>query len=166
MRAAVFRVWMYSSVSADTACPSDWMSTTWPPTMRSAGRPGDLGEHAREHVGRGLAKAEIDGHEAERVRQERVAREHGHRLAEDLVVREAPAPVVVVIHRRQIVVDRASTCGSARSSRRSGMTSLIWPPTASAPGDHQDGPETLAAREDAVPHRLVDHGGGAVAGGR
>ena len=35
MRAAVFRVWMYSSVSAGTAFPSDCTSTTWPPTIPS-----------------------------------------------------------------------------------------------------------------------------------
>ena len=40
-----------------------------------------------------------------RLRQQRVARQHGDAFAEDLVVGRLAAAEIVVVHRRQIVVD-------------------------------------------------------------
>ena len=107
MSAAVFRVWMYSSVSAGTAFPSDCdvHDLAARPSRRCRQPPAISARTPREHLGRRLARAEVDGDQTERVGQERVPGEDGDRLAEDLVVREAPAPVVVVVHRRQVVVD-------------------------------------------------------------
>ena len=45
------------------------------------------------------------GHERERLRHQRVAREHGDAFAEHFVVGRTTAAQVVVVHARQIVVD-------------------------------------------------------------
>ena len=156
MRAAVFRVWMYSSVSAGHRLPLGLhVHDLAPDHPVGAGGSGDLGEDAGEHLGRRLAQAEVDGDEAERVGQERVPGENGDRLAEDLVVREAPAAVVVVVHGRQVVVDQGVGVDQLEAAG-GGHDVVHLAAHRLGARDHQDGAETLAAREDAVPHRLVD----------
>ena len=89
------------------------------------------------------------------MRQERVPGKDGHRLAEDLVVRETPAAVVVVVHGRQVVVDQRVGVDQLEAAR-GGHDVVHLAAHRLGARDHQDRPETLAAREDAVPHRLVD----------
>ena len=132
------------------------MSTTWPPDHPVGARgPRDLGEDAREHLGRRLAQAEVDGDEAEGLRQERVPGKDGHRLAEDLVVREAPAAVVVVVHGGEVVVDQRVGVDQLEAAGGGHDIGHLAAHRLGA-GDHQDRAEALAAGEDAVPHRLVD----------
>ena len=95
------------------------MSTTWPPTIPAVPAASVISARTRGNdLGRRLAQAEVDGDEAERVGQERVPGEDRHRLAEDLVAREPPAAVVVVVHGGQVVVDQRVGVDQLEGSRR------------------------------------------------
>ena len=81
-----------------------------------------------------------------RRRQQRVAREHRRRLAEHLVVRQLAAPVIVVVHARQIVVDQAVRVHHLH--RRRDRHRLL-PVSAAHPAEfqRQHGPDALPACE-------------------
>ena len=73
-----------------------------------------------------------------RLRQQRVAREHGDAVAENLVVGWLAAAEIVVVHRRQIVVDERIGVDALDGAReRQGGASL--PPQASAAARHNAG---------------------------
>ena len=46
------------------------------------------------------------GHSLERERQQRIARQQRQRFAEDLVAGRAPAPQIIVVHARQVVMNQ------------------------------------------------------------
>ena len=99
-----------------------------------------------------------------RLRQQRVARQHGDAFAEDLVVGRLAAAEIVVVHRRQIVVDeRIGVDAFDGAGERQGVG------FASAAGGRggkaERGAHPLAAGKERIAHRLVDGGGpGFVAG--
>lgn len=66
-------------------------------------------------------------HVLKSARQQRVAREDGHVLAEDLVARGPAAAVVVVVHAWQVVVDKAHCVDHlhADGSRRGQVPRLL-----------------------------------------
>ena len=92
--------------------------------------------------------------EIERHRQQRVAGQDRHRFAIDLVIRRLPAPEVVVVHRRQVVVnervgmDQFQRAGDRHQSRR-GLTHRF------CRGNRQDRADPLSARHETVPHAFV-----------
>ena len=96
------------------------------------------------------------GDQPERQRQKGVAGEDRDRVAEHLVVRQPSPAVVVVVHRRQIVVDQRigvdhlERARRGHHRRRRGADGL-------GPRDHEDRPQPLAARQHAVAHRAM-HG--------
>src|SRR6267142_3371384 len=98
------------------------------------------------------------GERLEREGQERVPREDGHALPVHDVVRGASAPPVVVVHAGEIVVDQGK--GVDHLERGGGWN------RGSASSQHrlagektEGGPQSLAAREDAVSDRGVKRPG-------
>ena len=92
------------------------------------------------------------GHELERDSQKRVAGEDRRRLVERLVDRRHAAPEVVVVHRRQIVVDER--IGVQAFHRRGGDLRVAGLRAEERRAfRHQERPEPLAARQERVPHR-------------
>ena len=81
-----------------------------------------------------------------RRRQQRVSREHRRRLTEHLVVCQLAAPVIVVVHARQIVVDQAVRVHHLH--RRRDRHRLL-PVSAAHPAEfqRQHGPDALSACE-------------------
>ena len=124
-----------------------------PPAGQLLGRDrGGCGRFARE--------------QRERLRQQRVAGENRHALAEDDVGRRAAAAQRVVVHRGQIVVDErigVDQFQRARGGKREGVR--VREAFAAAFRDRLRGredehrPQPLAAGEEAVAHRLADDGG-------
>ena len=93
----------------------------------------------------------------ERVRVERVAGEDRDRFAELLVARRSSAAEVVVVHRGQVVVDQAVRVHELDGARRAEDDGFLRAGRARAE-QHERGTQPLAAAEDAVAHRGVDHG--------
>ena len=93
-----------------------------------------------------------------RLRQQRVARQHGDAFAEDFVVGRFAAAVIVVVHRRQIVVDeRIGVDALDGAGERHGVG---FAAAASRRGREQNGgAHPFAAGEERVAHGLVDRGG-------
>ena len=93
-----------------------------------------------------------------RLRQQRVAREHGDAFAENFVVgRLAPAEIVVV-HRGQIVVDERVGVDALDGARE--RHGVFFRTAAGRRRREQDGgTHPLAAGEERVAHRLVNGGG-------
>ncbi len=123
-------------------------------------------DHAAEAGGAGKAEAQRDadlgvpmgrgiGENVEGQRQQPVAGENGGRLVEGLVRRRPAAPEVVVVHRRQVVVDQRIAMhafdGAAGAQRRPGLG-------AERPRglDRQERAQPLAAAERAIAHG-VEH---------
>ena len=97
-----------------------------------------------------LARDDLEGE-----RQQRIAGEHGHAVAVDLVVRQLAAAVVVVVHRRQVVVDQGVRVDHLEGAgRRQVVRSL----RADGIGrrHQEDRAQALAARHEAVAHRLSE----------
>jgi hypothetical protein len=92
------------------------------------------------------------GDDVEGQRQQRVAGEDGRRLVESLVHGRAAAAQVVVVHRRQIVVDERIAV--QQFERRAGARHALAR-GAEQPRrlDHQKRPQPLAAAQHGVPHR-------------
>ena len=99
-----------------------------------------------------------------RLRQQRVARQHGDAFAEHLVVGRLAAAEIVVVHRRQIVVDErvgVDALDGARQRQGVGFASAAG----CRRGEAKRGAHPLAAGEERIAHRLVDgRGPGFVAG--
>ena len=131
--------------------------------------PADHADRARgarqleHHVGDALfAPGAILRGDAERLGAQRVAGEDGHRLAELLVRRRPPATEVVVVHRRQIVVDERigvhELDGAGGVDRVLGLAAHRL-----ARRQRQDRAQPLAAGHERVVHRLAQRRRRAVA---
>jgi hypothetical protein len=121
-----------------------------------------------DHAGRPARPRQLDdevaderrvgvlGQHPERHRRHRVAGQDGHRLAERLVAGRAAAAEVVVVHRRQVVVDEAERVNELdRGGRRDGR--LVRRRVAAAgPAGLEDEAraEPLAAGQQAVVDRV------------
>ena len=92
---------------------------------------------------------------AERLGVEAVAGQDRDVLAVLDVAGRAAAAQVVVVHRRQVVVDQASRCGSARARRRAGARSRASRPSALRGRERQHRPDALAAGQQRVAHGLL-----------
>ena len=93
----------------------------------------------------------------ERLGQQAVAGQDGDAFAEDLVVRQLAPAGIVIVHRRQVVVDERigvdALDGASEGHRRfEGATARF------GCGQAEDRAEPLAAGEERVAHRLVDGG--------
>ena len=92
--------------------------------------------------GRSQRRVNVAGQNFERQRQKCIAGENGHRLAERLVAGRLAAAQVVVVHRRQVVVDqRISVHHFHRTSR--GNCRPEFEPQASAANDTNIGRNRL-----------------------
>ncbi len=104
------------------------------------------------------ASASQFGEHLEGERQQRIARQYRHGVAEDFVTGGPAAPQVVVVERRQVVMNqrigvhqfkRAGRVLHARGAVGNGVGG----------GHAQDGADALAAGEQAVAHGPMNHVG-------
>ena len=106
-----------SSRRVAASVPPPVTSTYWPPTIPStpvaAGDLADRREHPRRLTGLAF------GDQSHRLGEQRVAGEDRHVLTVDYVGGRATAPHVVVVHRRQVVVDQRVGVDQAPTPRRS-----------------------------------------------
>ena len=133
--------------------PSAARSATCPPTMPR--RPAASATRACA-AARGAAGGALGGsrQHGERLGEQRVAGEDRQGLAEDHVAGRPAAAQVVVVHRRQVVVDQRVGVDHLDARRRAACARSRRRPTASHGGEREDRPEPLAAGEQAVAHRL------------
>ena len=86
--------------------------------------------------------------------QQRVSSEHGDAVAEDFVTRGTPAPEIIVIHAREIIVhQRVSVDAFQRAGEGKGI--LHFPPASFSCREAKNRSQSFAAGEQAVAHRLV-----------
>ena len=97
-------------------------------------------------IGRGI------GEYLESQRLQRVAGENRRRFVEGAVGRWAPAPQVVVVHRRQIVVDQRIGVNAFDRDACAPRT-LVGASKRPRRLDSEEGPEPLAAAERRIAHR-------------
>jgi hypothetical protein len=91
----------------------------------------------------------------ERLRQERVPRQHGDAFAKNFVVRELAATIIVIVHRRQIVVDEGISVDAFHGAGERHRIRLLS--TASRRRRKaKRGTHPLAAGKKRVTHRFVD----------
>src|SRR5439155_740617 len=114
-------------------------------------------DHGPEHPGVRQQGAVV-GDQAEGERQEPVAGQDRHRLAEDLVAGRPPTAEVVVVHRGKVVVDQRVGVDTLERTRRR-HHALPGAADRLGAGDDEDRAQTLTAREHAVAHRPVDRRG-------
>src|SRR5882672_5557094 len=121
-------------------------------------RPGRFRDDPHQGTGNLRLPLRCPGERLERERQERVPREDGHALPVHDMVRGASAPPVVVVHAGEIVVDQGK--GVDHLERDGGWN------RGSALSQHrlagekaEGGPQSLAARENAVADRGVERPG-------
>ena len=139
------------------------MSRYWPPTMpptpaarRELGECRDARVPARPS---GCSSTSAHG-----LREQPVAGEDGHGLAEADVARGLAAAEVVVVHRRQVVVDQAVGVDQLdRGGEREDRLARSWS-SALGGGEREHRPDALAAREQRVAHRLLEALGGGLRG--
>ncbi len=92
------------------------------------------------------------------LRQERVAREHGHAFAKDLVIRKFAAAIIVVVHRRQIVMHERvgmDALNGARERQGIGLATA----TCRRRREAQRGSHAFATSEQRITHGFVNGGG-------
>ena len=141
-----------ASIESGAAAVSASMSSIWPPTMpaRPAARARPTQSPARD---RGVGIGPRIGENLEGQRLQGVARQNGGRLVEGAVSGRPAAPQVVVVHRRQIVVDQR--IGVHAFDRRAGQDRRAVGAAERARGfDREKGPQPLAAAERGVAHRF------------
>jgi hypothetical protein len=95
-------------------------------------------------------------HQAQRVREQRIAREKGGGLIESPVQRRPPAPQVIVIHAREVIMDQRI---GVQALHRDGSRDRIAAPCRIEQlgrRQHDHGADPLAARLDAVTHGRMD----------
>ena len=93
-----------------------------------------------------------------RQREQRVARKDGHRVAEDFVVGQFAAAVIVVIERRQVVVNqRIGMDHLERTGRFESAGGVVRDRCGGLQTEHRADPFT--AREQAVAHGAMDRFG-------
>ena len=115
-----------------------------------AGGRGDLGERGQH---RGAAARLARQHQVERLREEAVAGQDGHVLAEGDVAGGPAAAQRVVVDRRQVVVDervRVDELERGGGGQHAGGVGAAAPRR----GQREDRPDALAAGEQRVAHRL------------
>ena len=96
----------------------------------------------------------VDGEGGEAEGEQGVAGEDRRRLVVAAVGRRASPSQVVVVQGREVVVDQA--VGVDHLERRAAGQQRLPPRAEALAGEqHQSRPDALAAREDAVAHRLV-----------
>src|SRR5262249_771912 len=105
------------------------------------------------------------GHQVEGPGQERVAGQDRDRLAEHLVRGRLAAPEVVVVHRRQVVVDERVRVDHLDGAGE-GQELLRLSAHRLARGEDEHRPDPLAAGEEAVAHGPVDGRGPRALGGQ
>ena len=103
-RAPVLARWMVSSSCASGGLPSPSRSATCPPIIPPT-VPEAVASSAISRVLRSSGAVELGQH-LKGQREQRVAGQNRHGIAENFVVGELAAAVIVVIERRQIVVDQ------------------------------------------------------------
>ena len=117
--------------------------------------------HGRDHVRR-LALLQVE-REAQRLREQSVAREDRHVLAERDVAGRLAAAELVVVHRREVVVDQR--VGVDHLDRRGERKHLVRGATERLGGrEREHRPDALAAGEQRVAHGLLEAGGAGLGG--
>ena len=116
-----------------------------PPTPAARGEAGDQRDHDRRFLVHAGKDVEGDG-------EKRVAGEDGGRLVERTVHGRPAAAEVVIVHRRQVVVDEAVAV-DAFERRGGGDDRLAAPAEQPRRLDQEERAETLAAAEHGVAHR-------------
>ena len=159
--APVFARWRRSrSPRLTSARPSASRSATWPPMRPEvpAASPRMAAARSRRRSVVPGRVAEAIGHEhVEGAGEQRIAGQDGDGLAEDLVRGRLAAPQVVVVHGRQVVVDEAVGVDHLhRAGQR--HQRLVGAAHRLPRGQHQQGADALAAREEAVAHGAMDGG--------
>ena len=131
--------------------PSPSRSATWPAdeTAGAAGR-GDLAHDLHPPGGRDRVRG---GENLEGLREQGVAGEDREGLAEDLVRGRPPAADVVVVHRRQVVVDQRVGVDHL-DGRRHRQRQRAIEAAALRRGEGERRAQALAAPERAVADRL------------
>ena len=98
------------------------------------------------------------GEDLEGEREQRIAGEDGHGVAEDFVVGGAAAPEIVVVERGEVVVDER--IGVDHFERAGGREYGIGVAAERfCGGESEDGAHSLASGEEGVAHGAVDDGG-------
>ena len=132
--------------------PSAARSSICPPTMppRPAARASARRDSMRTAGSGWVSRARQD---VEGEGQQAIAGEDGGRFVEFLVRRRLPAPQVVIVHRRQVVVHQRVAMHAFE--RRAGHQRLLARDLEQRRAfHHQEGPEPLAAAEAGIAHGL------------
>src|ERR1019366_961087 len=118
-----------------------------------AGGGGEFGDHARLAIG---GNGVYDGQDFEGQREQGVARQDGHGVAEDFVAGQLAAPIIVVIEGRKIVVDER--IGMDEFQRAGGgEVGVAWLFPGGAGGfQTENGADALASGKQAIAHGAVD----------
>ena len=101
----------------------------------------------------GRERGRLVGKDVESQRQQAVAGKDGGRLVEGLVHGRLAAAQIVVVHRRQIVMDQRIAV-DAFERRRHAQRRMLIGAEESCALQHKERAQPLAAIEHAVPHRL------------
>jgi hypothetical protein len=100
------------------------------------------------------AQSRSMGNEPERLRLQRVSRQHGHGFSIDLVAGGPPPPEVVIIHAGQVIVNEGVGMDALQSrAQREGPPGL--PAQRLTEGQRHHGSHPLAAGQQAVAHGLL-----------
>jgi hypothetical protein len=90
-------------------------------------------------------------HGNERLGQERVPCQNGDRLPKDLVVGRIPAPEVIVIHGRQVIMNQGIGMNHLHGAgRRHGMAQITSDGLACR--EHENRPDPLASGKNGIAH--------------
>ena len=123
--------------------------------LQRAGRAGDFQNDFVVRIARKFFALRGD---LKRLRQQRVAREHGDAFAENFVVGRLAAAEIVVVHRGQIVVDERIGV-DALDGARERHGDCVAATTRFGGGQEQSRAHSFSAGEKRVAHRLVNRGG-------
>ena len=119
--------------------------------------PRHLGGGAHNAVRRHPRHVGVAGQQLEGERVQRIAGQHRDRLAVNDMTRGPAPPGRRIVHGGKIVMDEG--VGMNQLDRaRSGQDRLCRHPRHLRPGEHEDGPQPLAAGKHAVAHRLQHSG--------
>ena len=123
--------------------------------LQRAGRFGDFQNNFIVRIARKFFALRGD---LERLRQQRVAREHGDAFAKNFVVREFATTIIVIIHRGQIVVDKRIGVDALDGARERHGVRIVATARFRRREEHRR-THPLAAGEKRVAHGYVDCGG-------
>ena len=122
--------------------------------LQRAGRLGDFQNQIAVRIARPALGLRGD---FKRLRQQRVAREHGDAFAEDLVVGRLATAEIVVVHRGQIIVDeRVGVDALHGAGERHGVGFAAA--TGFGGGEAERGAHAFAAGKERIAHGFVDGG--------